>query len=172
MHEMLFVRRATNRDVDAVQALVQGVLLEYGLRPDPIGTDADLSDIEAYYFRQGGLFEVLVNGMGTVFGSVGLYPLSPTTCELRKMYFAPEIRGQGWGKALLARTLRQADRLGFTAVTLETASVLREAIGLYRSFGFKAQTGRPHVQRCDQGYYLELAEFQAPPVRALDDLPT
>ncbi|MSR42632.1 MAG: hypothetical protein EXS29_01975 [Pedosphaera sp.] len=39
-------RPASNGDADAIRAVVFDALREYGLAPNPAGTDADLDDIE------------------------------------------------------------------------------------------------------------------------------
>lgn len=152
----LRLRPATNADAARVRALVFEVLGEFGLRPDPAGTDADLEDIEASYAARGGLFELLEDEGGRLVGTVGLYPLDHDTCELRKMYFVPELRGRGVGRELLERTVGQARRLGFKRVTLETASVLEAAVRLYTRFGFRPLTDEHLSPRCDRSYFLDL----------------
>ena len=52
-------RPATNGDSGAIRILVFGVLAEYGLCPDPAGTDADLEDINGSYHYAGGAFDLL-----------------------------------------------------------------------------------------------------------------
>ena len=151
------VRPATNRDGETVRALVFGVLAEYGLSPDPDGTDADLGDIEATYGARGGSFEVVEAANGQIVGTVGLYRTDHDSVELRKMYLAPAARGQGLGKWLLARSLESAAKRNARRVTLETASVLTEAIALYRSFGFRPIPAAHCSPRCDQVYALEIA---------------
>lgn len=150
------IRAATNRDVERIKALVFGTLIEYGLLPDPDSTDADLTDIEASYFKTGGLFEVIEDEAGNLLGTVGLYPLSTETCELRKMYFAPQLRGRGLGRHMLERTVSNARRLGFKKMQLETASVLERAIRLYTRFGFKPFDSGHKSARSDQSYSLDL----------------
>ena len=98
-------RAATNSDDETIKQTVFGVLSEYGLEPDCAGTDADLNDIEANYIKRGGLFEVLETAEGEMIGTVGLYPLTAETVELRKMYFTKEIRGLGLGKQTLQRMI-------------------------------------------------------------------
>lgn len=149
------VREATNADGGRVREIVFGVLEEYGLSPEPGGIDRDLYDIEASYIRRGGAFDVLVDEQGSIVGTVGLYPVDDSTVELRKMYFLKQIRGKGLGKSLLSRTIERARELGFERITLETASVLKEAIGLYTKFGFTDQPGF-HADRCDRSFYLDL----------------
>ncbi len=133
------------------------VLDEYGLKPDPDGTDADLDDIERSYFARGGTFCVLAEEDGSLVGAYGLYPVEGRTCELRKMYLCRPHRGRGLGKRLLEDALASARELGFTTVTLETASVLKEAIALYKRYGFVPSPSDHLAARCDQAYILELA---------------
>ena len=153
----LTLRSATNQDRDAIQALVFGVLGEYGLKPDPDGTDSDLHDIERSYIVSGGMFEVLADEAGHVVGSVALFPVSRSTCELRKMYLAAPARGRGFGRHLLEHALSRARDLGFARVVLETASVLREAMALYERYGFRRYTPEHLAARCDTAYFLDLS---------------
>lgn len=149
------IREATNADAEAIRKLVFGVLAEYGLESDPTGTDSDLADIETNYMSAGGLFEVVVEH-GEIVGTFGLYPHGAEVCELRKMYLKPAVRGRGLGRELLTRALATARDSGFQRVTIETHSVLREALSLYRGFGFRPITSDRLSGRCDQAYALDL----------------
>jgi len=139
-----------------VLALVTAVLAEYGLRPDPAGTDADLADIERNYFTRGGDFVVLTDAAGAIVGSCGLHPLADGTVELRKMYLARTLRGRGQGRRLLDWALARARALGFRRMTLETASALKEAIALYERHGFRRDPGGHPSGRCDLTFSREL----------------
>ncbi len=150
------LRLASNKDREEVIRLVYGVLVEYGLEPDPGATDADLQDIEQSYFARGGMFFVLEDQGDSIIGAYGLYPLEDQTCELRKMYLDKSHRGRGLGKFLLDSALAQARKLGFQTMTLETASVLKEAIAMYESYGFVQYEPDHMSARCDQAYMLEL----------------
>jgi len=150
------LRLANNSDCEHIANLVFGVLGEYGLKPDPASTDADIKDIEFSYFGRGGTFLVLEVEDGSIVGAYGLYPLEEYTCELRKMYLHKAYRGKGLGKLLLDDALSKARQLGFKKITLETASVLKEAIALYKGYGFVEYTPNHLSSRCDQAYSLEL----------------
>ncbi|MCP4591978.1 MAG: GNAT family N-acetyltransferase [bacterium] len=150
------LRQATNADADQIRALVFAVLEEYGLKPDPGSTDADLDDIEQSYFASGGAFYVLEDADDSIIGAYGLYRIASDTCELRKMYLSRNQRGKGHGRCLLDDALARARELGFTRVTLETASVLREAIALYERYGFVPYQPDHLSARCDQAYHLTL----------------
>jgi len=148
-------RIATNDDRERIQALVFSVLQEFGLQDDPEGTDRDLNDIEKNYTDRGGIFEVIEDVAGNLLGTIGLYPVDAETVELRKMYFAGELRGKGYGQKTVAGAIAKARKMGFKKIYLETASVLQAAIHIYEKFGFKP-SGTKRTPRCDQPYVLIL----------------
>ena len=152
---------ATNADRDAVEHLVFSVLAEYGLKPDPDGTDSDLHDIHGSYHASGGSFDVLTDESGKIVGTVGVFRVSRTVCELRKMYLDRGARGQGLGRRLLAHALERAAALGFSRVVLETASVLVEAAALYERHGFRRYAPDHLAARCDAAYCLDLSPKDA-----------
>jgi putative acetyltransferase len=150
------LRLANNRDCDNTASLVDSILREYDLKLDPACTDADIKDIESSYFGRGGTFIVLEAEDGSIIGAYGLYPVEEQTCELRKMYLQKAHRGKGLGKLLLEDALSKARQLGFERMVLETAAVLKEAIALYKSYGFIQYNPQHMSSRCDQAYLLEL----------------
>lgn len=153
------IQQASNHDCQQIKQLIYSVLLEYGLNPDPQQTDLDLEDIDLHYTNNHGYFGILRSGQranDSVIATVGLRKVNATTCELRKMYMAPNIRGRGLGKQLLQFALTKAATLGYQHVTLETASPLVEAIALYKNYGFKEFFPEHLSNRCDQAYELEL----------------
>src|SRR5438552_7458092 len=56
--------------------------------------------------------------------------------EVKRMYVAPSARGQGLGRAILARIEDQAAREGLALLRLETGIRQAEAIALYRASGY------------------------------------
>jgi len=152
---MLNIRPATNSDSDEIKAVVFGVLREYGLQPDPVSTDEDLESIEAHYSGNGGFFGVVEEG-NRIVATIGLFRVDETTCELRKMYALPNQRGKGLGKKLMEFALTKAREMGFKRVVLETASPLKEAIGLYKRFGFRNFEPEHMASRCDQAMELNI----------------
>lgn len=151
------LRTALNEDRDKIERLVFGILKEYGLKPDPESTDSDLSDIRREYLDRGGAFDVMTDENGRIVATVGLYRLDSSTCEIRKMYLDADLRGKGLGRRLLEYALSRARSLGYSRVELETASVLKEAIKLYESYGFHRHCRDHLASRCDAAYFLELA---------------
>ncbi len=135
-------------DEESIFRIVKEVLLGYGLSTNPEVTDADLQDIQTSYLSGGGAFRIL-EADGRIVGSYGLYPTSRKSCELRKMYLMPELKGQGLGKMMIEDAFRVAKDLGFTEMTLETNSCLKEALGLYRKYGFKEFVPGHFSDRCN-----------------------
>ncbi|MCA1681199.1 MAG: GNAT family N-acetyltransferase [Actinobacteria bacterium] len=74
---------------------------------------------------------------GNLAGCGGLTPLGPAAAYLKRMWIAPEARGHGLGRRLLASLEERAREIGYTVVKLETHSALTEAQRLYCSAGYR-----------------------------------
>jgi ribosomal protein S18 acetylase RimI-like enzyme len=73
----------------------------------------------------------------TPIGCVALRPLvPPSSCEMKRLYVAPEGRGLGVGKVLAKEILTTAKALEFEEVKLDTLPHMNAAIGLYTQLGF------------------------------------
>ena len=62
--------------------------------------------------------------------------LGPRVGELKRMFVAPDVRGLGIGRELLARLEAEARVLGLRRIVLETGTRQAEALALYRRAGF------------------------------------
>ena len=147
------IRRFRAEDGAACRALVEAVLPAYGLKVDFNGADSDLVDVAKSY--DGGAFFV-IEEKGALVGMGGARRLSPTRAEVRKMYFLPEIRGQGFGRKMLDEIVAFCRKEGIRTLTLETASPLEEAVRLYERYGFKRDDSLLETKRCDQAWRLDL----------------
>lgn len=146
--------QGSSQQTNEIQNLVFNVLNEYGLKQGEI--DFCLKDVDLHYFQKGGYFGVLLDQNDKIVATGGLYKLDDQSVELRKMYLSSEHRGKGLGKFLLKALIEKAKELGFKRIELETASVLKEAIGLYQKFGFQPFNSDHIAARCDQAYELIL----------------
>jgi ribosomal protein S18 acetylase RimI-like enzyme len=142
------LRKATNADLAAVWALISSILRSYGFSPNRHTTDQDLADIEANYWDRRGAFFVMLDGE-EVIGTVALQRETDASCELCRMYLAPEYRGRGLGRKLLEHFVREAKASGLKEMHLKTASVLVEAISLYKRAGFTVVEGAEAGGNCD-----------------------
>lgn len=130
-----------------VRRIVRDTLVAHGLPPSE-ETDGDLDEVEHSY-ADGRFYVVTLHG--AVKGCGGVRRVEPGVAEIRKMYFLPELRGLGAGRALLDRLVDDARALGATRVFLETHEALSRAIALYEKNGFSvAKDRRPDTPRCDR----------------------
>jgi putative acetyltransferase len=148
-------------DRDEVATLIRTVMPEFGAKgPGYAIEDAEVDDMfTAYRAARSGYFVVTREAKraekgeksDVVVGGGGFAPLAggdDTTCELRKMYFYPEVRGLGIGQELLALCLDGARRAKFERMYLETLPQMTRAIALYAANAFErcermGDTGHP-----------------------------
>lgn len=70
-------------------------------------------------------------------GGVGLRKISDGICEMKRMYVRKKYRGKGIGRKLANKINKEARRIGYERMRLDTISTMVEAIHLYKSMGFK-----------------------------------
>lgn len=117
-------------------------------------TDTDLDDIVKAY--KGGYFGMIKNKNGNFEGTFGLYKLSESNCEIRKMYLIPNARGKGIGKWMVNFLIEKAKDLGYKKIELETSSLLPEALHLYQKVGFQEVKTENATIRCDRVFEMEI----------------
>lgn len=159
------IRSIEPRDDVAVAAIIRAVMPEFGADgPGFAIHDAEVDAMCAAYAQPRCSYFVVERG-SRVIGGAGVAPLAsgePDVCELRKMYFLPEARGIGAGRAMMARCLDAARAHGFRRCYLETLTGMDAAQALYLASGF-VRIGQPmggtgHFS-CDRFFIREL---QAP----------
>lgn len=141
LQKELTIRPIRPGDDPAVTALIRQVMPEFGASgPGFALHDPEVQAMyEAYQAPRASYFVVLRDGL--VVGGGGYAPLAggdKDVCELRKMYFLPEIRGLGMGAKLLEVILEAAATEGYRRCYLETLEHMTRARRLYESFGFEA----------------------------------
>ena len=162
MPHPFLIRPIEPRDNTALAAIIRSVMPEFGAGGEGFAIhDAEVDAMHRAYARPRSAYFVL-EVEGKVVGGGGVSPLEhgePDVCELRKMYFLPEARGLGAGKAMIARCLDTARELGFKRCYLETLTGMDAAQAIYRKHGFTprcAPMGNTGHHGCDRWFIRTL----------------
>ncbi len=144
------VSRETIGEVDPASDEARRCLAAYGAELDarfPEGFDpADLvapSELRA----EGGAF-LVVRAAGWAIACGIVRPQAPGTVELKHLWVDPGHRGRGVARRLLGALEDWARDHGAREARLDTHATLREAVGLYRTSGYRevpAYGNNPHA---------------------------
>ncbi len=121
----------------AAQACLDRYFTELASR-FPEGFDRQVDGVAALedYVPPAGAF-LIARISGEPVGCGALRSLAPGVGEIKRMWVAPEARGQGVGRRLLEALEREARRRKLGSVRLDTHSSLAQALRLYRSAGYR-----------------------------------
>lgn len=156
------LRRIQQSDNPQVAKLIRGVMTEFGAVGEGYSImDPEVDHMYEAYSTDNTAFFVIEKD-GKILGGGGVGPLQggdPQTCELKKMYFYPELRGLGFGKTLVQKCLQAARELGYTGCYLETIERMWQANLLYQRMGFKElkeKMGNTGHCACELKYFRKI----------------
>ena len=156
------IRPIEAADDAAMAAVIRTVMPEFGAVGDGFAINDPEVDWMSRAYAEPRCAYFVVERDGRVVGGGGVAPLvdgDEDVCELRKMYFLPELRGVGAGAAMMTRCLDAARRLGFKRCYLETLRGMDAAMRLYERTGFRripATMGATGHGGCNAFYLLDL----------------
>ena len=96
-----------------------------------------LSNSKKYIINKGGKI-FFAESAGNIIGTVALMPTkNKLVFELTKMAVKPDYRNKGIGKKLLKKCIDYSKSNNYSSIILYSNKKLKNAIHLYRNFGFK-----------------------------------
>ena len=156
------IRPVEPRDDAALAGIIRTVMPEFGATGDGFAiNDPEVDWMHRAYAQPRSAYFV-VERDGAVLGGGGIAPLEggdAETCELRKMYFLPRLRGLGAGAAVMERCLEAARGFGYRRCYLETLCGMEAAMRLYERTGFRridGPLGATGHGGCNTFYILDL----------------
>ena len=101
------------------------------------GFDEEVKNLPgAYAPPRGRLLLASLNGQSA--GCIALRELDPATCEMKRLYVRPNLRGKSLGRLLVDGIIAEARSIGYERMRLDTiGSSMQDAIALYRRRGFR-----------------------------------
>ncbi len=103
---------------------------------NPIQFESLLEKLPSLHAKPEGTI-LLATHAGEAAGCVMLSKFDKTICEMKRLFVAPEKRGQGVATALSDALLKAAIASGYTLMRLDTGPYHHEALKLYDQLGFK-----------------------------------
>jgi len=121
------------------------------------GFDAEIAGLPGLYAPPKGEL-LLAKVVGQPVGCVGLRPFPLVgVCEMKRLYVRPGFRGGKVGRALVDRVLRDAARLGYASMRLDThPPSMGAAVAMYRKLGFR-EVGAEPLEPTEGLIYMERA---------------
>ncbi len=141
----LFEIRPIEPDDDpGIAAVIRSVMPEFGAEgPGFAINDPEVGAMCAAYSGPRARYFVVTH-RGAVLGGAGVAALEGAdecTCELRKMYLLPRLRGFSVGRKLIEICQQTAKDLGYKQMYLETLTGMDQAQKIYAKAGFKPLDG-------------------------------
>ena len=118
---------------------------EYEITPEIHGIGAEIGKLLAPYTSPDSALIGARTPDGSYVGCIALRRLDGQSCEVKRLFVLPEMRGQRLGEALVAALIKKARALGYAQITLDVGDYQRPALALYKKCGFQEVSPKDHI---------------------------
>ena len=150
----------TNEDLKMLKILLEEYVASWSDDDGPV----HVKEVEAHNQQMNNLAEYFGPPDGCLLlakynnesaGCVALRKLNDKTCEMKRLYVKPKLRGLKVGRDLANAVIECAKKIGYTYMRIHTITPLVQANNLYKSLGFKQIDPYEHTPRQDS-VFMEL----------------
>ena len=122
-------------DYEIAKALIREYSQIQGAEECFVSLENELADLESYY-KGGALFIGYEDDIPSA--TFAIKKIDDITCEAKRIYIKPDVRGKGYARILINKMLEQSRQLGFKEITLTTKpEIMNVAYNLYKKIGFE-----------------------------------
>ncbi|QOL49338.1 GNAT family N-acetyltransferase [Massilia litorea] len=158
------VRRFAPADKDPVNAIARAAFAEYAAHyadwPSFIGGIGRMADLagdgDLFVAERDGVIAGAVVHVGPGRPRSAIFP--DDWSVIRMLVVAPDWRGHGIGRLLVAACLEAARDAGAPVVGLHTSPVMASALRMYTAIGFERDSDLPPIRSVPYGRYVLTAE--------------
>jgi putative acetyltransferase len=137
LSECVLVEATTPEDLAQVRRLFRAYADWLGVDLCFQGFERELSELPGAYAPPGGRLLIARVGKDAV-GCVGVRPLEPGACEMKRLWVEPGFGGNGIGRTLAETIVAAAREIGYQRMRLDTIPArMPAAQHLYASLGFR-----------------------------------
>lgn len=125
-------------DIEVARNLFMEYIKALGVDLSFQDVDAELAELPGKYAPPAGIILIARDHVGYPVGCAALRPLAePGTCEMKRLYVHPQVRGQDLGRRLVEAIIDYSRRANYARVLLDTLASMHAAQKLYVSLGFR-----------------------------------
>lgn len=133
---MQIVQAQSEQEIAMVRVLFQEYAASLGVDLCFQDFEQELASLPGNYVPPSGSLLIAKDG-AEIAGCAALRKLADDTAEMKRLYLRPAFRGKGAGRNLALAIIAEARKIGYARLRLDTLPAMNEAIGLYRSLGFR-----------------------------------
>jgi ribosomal protein S18 acetylase RimI-like enzyme len=119
-----------------VRRLMEEYAASLGVSLDFQDFDVEVASLPGEYGPPNGRLLLAQDGE-EIMGCVALRELEDGACEMKRLYVRPAFRGAGVGRALAEAVIREARRMGYRRMRLDTLPGMDRARAMYAELGFR-----------------------------------